>query len=168
VGAALEDTNARFHVIGSADGVRKQLGLMREPSDTGFIEDDMPKWHRELGALDVGIVPLASTRFNESKSYLKGLEFAARGVPFVASPLPEYELLAANDIGTICPDRGRSWRSAVARLVNDSVLRDEMAAKGRQIVEEEHTYEVCGEDWIDAWEQAVQNRAAAQRTRAAA
>ena len=34
--------------------------------------------------ITVGMVPLALTPFNQAKSYIKGLEFAARGVPFVA------------------------------------------------------------------------------------
>ena len=67
VAAAVHDLYARFHVVGSADGVRQQLNLLREPSATGFIRDDMEAWYRALGELTVGIVPLASTRFNRAK-----------------------------------------------------------------------------------------------------
>lgn len=40
--------------------------------------------------LEVGLVPLADHPFNRAKSWIKGLEYAAAGVPFVASPMPEY------------------------------------------------------------------------------
>ena len=41
----------------------------------------------------VGIVPLTNIPFNHAKSYIKGLEYAAAGVPFVASWSPQYEEL---------------------------------------------------------------------------
>ncbi len=44
----------------------------------------------ELFTFDIGVVPLSKAAFNESKSWIKGLEYVAAGVPFVASPLPEY------------------------------------------------------------------------------
>ena len=39
---------------------------------------------------DVGIVPLSDLPFNTAKSWIKGLEYAAAGVPFVASASDEY------------------------------------------------------------------------------
>ena len=43
---------------------------------------------------DIGVVPLVDIPFNHAKSNIKGLEYAAAGIPFVASPLPEYVRLA--------------------------------------------------------------------------
>ena len=59
---------------------------------TGMIEQEL--FHAQVAQLDTGIVPLQRSRFNEAKSNLKGLEYAALGVPFVASPTAEYERLA--------------------------------------------------------------------------
>ncbi|HWL44712.1 MAG TPA: glycosyltransferase [Ilumatobacter sp.] len=42
----------------------------------------------------VGVVPLRSNPFNDAKSDLKGLEYAACGIPFVASPTGPYRQLA--------------------------------------------------------------------------
>lgn len=42
---------------------------------------------------DAGVVPLSNVPFNHAKSYIKGLEYACAGVPFVASWSPEYEVL---------------------------------------------------------------------------
>lgn len=39
---------------------------------------------------DVGIVPLARNEFNNGKSWLKGLEHGACGIPVIASDTPEY------------------------------------------------------------------------------
>ena len=47
----------------------------------------------ELLKMQVGLVPLRDTPFNHAKSYIKGLEYAASGIPFIATPLTEYKVL---------------------------------------------------------------------------
>jgi hypothetical protein len=39
---------------------------------------------------DVGLVPLVKNDFNEAKSCLKGMEYAACGIPCIATPTAEY------------------------------------------------------------------------------
>jgi len=43
-----------------------------------------------LSHLDIGLVPLAANRFNQAKSWCKGMEYNAMGVPAIASPSREY------------------------------------------------------------------------------
>lgn len=43
--------------------------------------------------IEVGLVPLSDRPFNRAKSWIKGLEYAAAGVPFIAQDLPEYRRL---------------------------------------------------------------------------
>ena len=69
------------------------------------------------------IIPLADTLFNRSKSWLKGLEAAACGIPFIASRLPEYELLG---IGLLADNR-REWREHLDFLLDPWVRRAEGA-----------------------------------------
>jgi hypothetical protein len=45
-----------------------------------------------LNGIHVGLVPLTRGPFNEAKSYLKGLEYAAAGIPFIATPTEEYQV----------------------------------------------------------------------------
>jgi hypothetical protein len=151
VAEALKRTGWRFRVVGKPDDVGEQLGI-GQVEGTGFLGID--EWHSALGVLNVGIVPLGDTAFNAAKSYLKGIEFAARGVPFVASPLPEYEWLAEQGIGLLAPPRSRNWRAQLVRLMEDEPLRKEMAARGREIVAERHTYEGQGWKWQEAWDGA--------------
>lgn len=51
--------------------------------------------------IDIGIVPLSNIPFNHAKSYIKGLEYTASGIPFVASWSPEYQELSDFGIGRI-------------------------------------------------------------------
>jgi hypothetical protein len=39
--------------------------------------------------------------FNHAKSFIKGLEYAAAGIPFVSSFSPEYEYLAEHGVGRV-------------------------------------------------------------------
>ena len=153
VGEAL-DGDWRFHVIGEAAGVREKLRLPSEPTETPWIAS-VEDYHRELCRLTVGIVPLCDSKFNAAKSWLKGIELAGAGVPFVASPRAEY---AALGLGLLVPDRARSWRRVLRDLLGDESLRLEMAEQGREVIRAEHTFERTGPRWAEAWNQAVTNR----------
>jgi hypothetical protein len=153
---ALAATDWRFQVVGPGEQVAQRL-RMASVDATGFIES-MAAYQAALGVLDVGIVPLEDSRFNRAKSYLKGLEYAARGVPFVASPRPEYERLAEQGVGLVAKDRARNWRSQLTQLMGDESLRCEMAARGRQVVADAHTIEGQGWRWLEAWSHAVDRR----------
>ncbi len=151
----LEGSGWTFKVIGPAEDVREQLGLTTAPTATGGLT--LQAYQRELGTLDVGIVPLADTPFNRSKSWLKGVESLARGVPFVASALPEYLALAAQGGGLIA-NTPADWRRHLGHLMRDEPLRCEQATAGRALIEEHHTYERRAADWCEAWQHAVVNR----------
>lgn len=83
---------------------------------------------------NVGIVPLSSAPFNEAKSCLKGLEYAAAGIPFIASATPEYVWLRDTyDIGIIA-SKPKQWLAALDRL-SDENERVMLGARYRQSVQ---------------------------------
>lgn len=83
---------------------------------------------------DIGVVPLVDIPFNHAKSWIKGLEYAAAGIPFIASPLPEYVRLQKEyGIGRLAYDRS-DWVSHIEEL-SDPVVRAEEAARQRAAVE---------------------------------
>ncbi len=54
---------------------------------------DIGDHEAQFQGIDLLLVPLGSMPFNESKSCLKGMQAAAAGVPFIATPTPEYKWL---------------------------------------------------------------------------
>ena len=79
--------------------------------------------------MDVGLVPLASNVFNEAKSALKGMEYAACGIPCLATPTGEYRrFVQEGETGFLC----KSPREFVQRL--DMLYADRKLAErlGRQ------------------------------------
>lgn len=75
--------------------------------------------------MDVGLVPLSAHPFNEAKSCLKGMEYAACGIPCVASPTVEYRRWLDNDNGLLASS-SEDWVAALDRLVSDASLRRSM------------------------------------------
>ena len=96
----------------------------------------------------VGLVPLRLNDFNQSKSYLKGLEYAAAGVPFIATPSEEYKILYSRGVGRLAatPDE---WRDHATELLDPEVRRDE-AERQRGIVEREFNINTRGPEWDSA------------------
>lgn len=66
---------------------------------------------------DIGLVPLNNIPFNEAKSNIKGLEYAAKGIPFIASPLPEYRALHETGAGNLA-DTPEQWAAQAERLLD--------------------------------------------------
>jgi glycosyltransferase involved in cell wall biosynthesis len=96
----------------------------------------------------VGLVPLVRNAFNEAKSYLKGLEYAAAGIPFIATPTEEYRLLHASGVGRLAstPDE---WRDHATELLDVNVRREE-AQRQREIVSQKFDISGMGEAWASA------------------
>lgn len=129
------------------EGMLRTLGFY---SMTGLIQ--------VISEFDIGIVPLELNPFNEAKSWLKGLEFAAVGVPVVASPTPEYERMANQSPRPpacwLAHTPGQ-WRNQLAKLIRHPEWRAELAANGKAWAAT-WTYEKHAGDWRTVWYPAGQ------------
>jgi hypothetical protein len=82
--------------------------------------------------MDIGIVPLRVAPFNQSKSYIKGLEYSAAGLPFIAQSIDSYDELYKEGIGRIAK-RPHHWISHLKKL-KDPLLRKEEGLNNRELV----------------------------------
>lgn len=94
---------------------------------------------------DIGIVPLTDIPFNHAKSNIKGLEYAAANIPFVASDLPEYRLLHEDGVGLLATTP-EEWRSQMETLL-DPNYRGKQAKMGRATVISNWSIESMAGDW---------------------
>jgi glycosyltransferase involved in cell wall biosynthesis len=99
--------------------------------------------------MDIGLVPLARNRLNEGKSHLKGLEYNACGVPFIASPSESYRWFADGRNGFLAANHG-DWVDCLDELVSSSELRRVMGEHGRMVAEQSSVKERARE-----WESVV-------------
>lgn len=144
---ASEDPRVGVCVVGTGVGVATAFGL---PTVRASGWQDIEKYPTAMGMLDVGLVPLDITPFNHAKSHLKGLEFAACGVPFVASPTDPYLALERSGIGYTARNHS-DWYKRLHRLVSDSEHRQEVGWRWRSLVMERWAMKDHPDLWADAW-----------------
>jgi hypothetical protein len=161
--ARLVDQGHRFHVTSVAEGVGRAFGLPSDDS-VGRVDHSIAlfDWPAELARIGIGIAPLADTRFNAAKSWLKPLELSAVGVPWVGSPRADYVRLHRLGCGVLV-DRPKDWYRVLRSLLTDERRRLELADAGRAVAAtlqlEDHAWR-----WWEAWEHALtRDRASRQR-----
>lgn len=153
--AQLLQAGYKFNIVGSLDGVHNALGIpmSREIEATGVIKD-IGAWPLGVTTLGIGVAPLADTKFNASKSWLKPIEYAAVGVPVIASPRAEYSRLHRLGVGWIAKNP-REWRTKLLNLLKSSSMRAELSEKGRSVVSD-WTIEGKAWLWLEAWSSAFE------------
>lgn len=80
-----------------------------------------------IAQFDVAIAPLADVSFNRVRSNVKLKEYAAAGVPWLASPIGPYKDLGEEQGGRLVVDYG--WAEALSELVSDHATRDALAQR---------------------------------------
>jgi hypothetical protein len=150
---------SRFMVIGQKMNARQLLGLSEDPEESGWMPD-IDEYVTAVGErFDIGIAPLRIDRFNTCKSWLKALEYSARGIPFVNSPSDEYERLGLGWRAKSPKD----WTKALTSTINHRDRRTEQAIRAREAIVAGHLTEHRAQRWVAAWRQALDHRAAARR-----
>jgi hypothetical protein len=153
--ADLVRSGGRFETVGNPAGVGRALGLPADPAGPGDVTLDA--WPSAIARFGVGIAPLAATRFNDAKSRLKPMEYAAVGVPAVVSPAADYQAWAALGDHCVVATKPKVWRAVLRDLTRDPARRVEMSEAGRTIAAA-NTIEGNAWRWLEAWADARARR----------
>lgn len=103
---------------------------------------------------DIGLAPLSDIEFNHAKSWIKLIEYAASGIPFIASPRPEYlRLVERLGMGRIAYEPV-DWVRHVTEL-HDHQTRLEEGAALRERVTELLDVHVMADRWLDVVSSAL-------------
>ena len=114
---------------------------------------------RQLAEFDVGIAPLSDIEFNRSRSNVKLKEYAAAGVPWLASPIGPYAGMGEREGGRLVPDD--RWHEELTRMIEKPKDRRKLAKRGAKWVARQTLSHNVG-----VWEDAL--AAAIERSRATA
>jgi len=158
VGRLVDQFNTTFKVVGDSRGVKDALGISRnnQVTMTGWLP--LEQYYDAIqDNIGVGIVPLEMSEFNHAKSWLQGIDYAALGIPFVASPTDEYRRLHSLGVGQLA-STPTEWRQTMKRLLEDGRRRTTVGRRYRDIVRTNLTYESNYMLWVNAWRQAIANR----------
>lgn len=157
--ARLVSEGARFVMRGDPEGAGKAFGLLEDPPGGGV---PVTEWPAAVASLGIGIAPLADTRFNAAKSWLKPLELSAAGVPWVASPRAEYARLHKLGAGVLA-ERPRAWYRELKRLRESEALRLELSEAGRDVAAGLRLVDQAWR-WAEAWQRALEIQRTASRS----
>lgn len=148
VNEAIAKQNARFMAIGDDDAFNKLQIRKRDPNiyHPGV---DFDGYAGVVAKLDIGIVPLADTEFNHSKSWLKALEYAALGVAPVVSPTPDNMKLVEQGAAYVARSP-KAWRDAIRTLIVNEEERFDLIKRARNVAST-WTVEANAWRWWEAW-----------------
>jgi GT2 family glycosyltransferase/glycosyltransferase involved in cell wall biosynthesis len=108
------------------------IGKASYPGFAGWITQHTP-W-------DIGIAPLADTAFNNCKSAIKTMDYAALGLAVLASDVPAHRgSLADGPGGMLVANTEAAWFDALCRLIRDAALRRRLAEGARNACAAQHT-----------------------------
>jgi glycosyltransferase involved in cell wall biosynthesis/GT2 family glycosyltransferase len=116
--------------------------------------DHFIQWFKSISRFfDIAIAPLTDAPFNRSKSALKFMEYAALGLPVVASDVEPYARVVRDGVdGLLVEADEDGWVEAVASLIRDPALRKRLTAAARSRAETEFACKGCVFDelpWAD-------------------
>lgn len=89
--------------------------------------DDLPGL---MSRCDIALAPLADVPFNTTRSNVKLKEYAALGVPWLASPVGDYAWMGEQEGGRLVADG--DWNDHIETLVRDPDARQRLSANGRE------------------------------------
>jgi glycosyltransferase involved in cell wall biosynthesis len=99
---------------------------------------------------DIGVIPLTSSPFNDCRSAIKALEYAALGIPVVASAMPAYSGFVQHGVTGYLASSEEDWRKYLWELVSDADARAEMGAAARALAAR-HTVQEHWTAWADVY-----------------
>ncbi|MCX5638857.1 MAG: glycosyltransferase family 4 protein, partial [Planctomycetota bacterium] len=143
---ALEDVGSHFNNV-----------VLRIICDDFFDLENMPveklRWSQEtrgvdLAECDIGLAPLPNNRFTEGKCSFKVLEYAAAGLPVVASPVGTNSDYVLDSVTGFFTTNHQHWVSRITQLIKDPQLRERM---GKQVLVQAERYDisVIGKQFTD-------------------
>lgn len=151
----LPAAGAEFVRLGAIQGDRGELLLDEVPCRVRHIPwggvDELPA---KLATLDLGIIPRVAEQFHEGQSITSGLQYAAAGVPFIASSTLEYAFLRGQDVGLVA-DGIADWRRVLSHLLADHAWRRELAERGRKIALDLYGLEATGRRYDDLFSSLI-------------
>lgn len=138
---------ASFHHTGDHDHHPPFAAKTGLPARSVSVLPMLPPSEYPFGfVFDIGIAPLNDVVFNLAKSWIKGIEYAAAGIPFVSSNLDEYKRLHNKyKIGRLASTTDE-WVAHLTEL-SDPQVRAAEAKRARQIVEDELDARLMAKQW---------------------
>jgi glycosyltransferase involved in cell wall biosynthesis len=156
-------TDCQFVFLGDGEAREPSLRLARELDVSDWVS--FPGWCDEeeaftfLSTADLGLEP----NLEEIVSPVKGMEYMAFGLPFVAFDLRETRELAGEAAAYAAPGDEAAMGGLVDELLNNPERRAEMGRVGRRRIEERFAWDRQQEGYVQVYERLVGHGAGHRR-----
>jgi glycosyltransferase involved in cell wall biosynthesis len=153
---ALQRLKARFgdritiRVVGDGSYRLPELGIEGLP------------WRRatelaDLGAMDIGIMPLPDDEWAKGKCGLKGLQYMGMGLPTIMSPVGVNSEIITDGVDGYLATTTDEWVEKLSRLVEDADLRRRMGEAARRTVEQRYSVNAWKDRYVQLFDQLLNN-----------
>ncbi len=134
-----------------------RLVIAAEALDAPFLSGlplKFVRWSPEtevtvLGAGHVGVMPLADTPYNRGKCAFKLIQYMARAIPVVASPVGANREVVRDGVEGMFARSPGEWAERLLALARDRELRHRMGNAGRRRVEESYSVSAVVPRYLD-------------------
>jgi GT2 family glycosyltransferase/glycosyltransferase involved in cell wall biosynthesis len=147
----------RFEIIGITSRKRLHPGVQRinPPSSASASYPAFASWISSQFRWDIGVAPLIETTFSGAKSSIKLIDYAALGLPVVASDVPAYRNTLGHGVHLV-PNNERAWVDAISALIEDTDLRCRLGRQNRADFLRKHSLGAAQGAWLGALQMAAE------------
>lgn len=111
-----------------------------------------------ISSCDIGVMPLVDSFWERGKCGYKLIQYMACELPVVASPVGvNNEIVRTGENGFLATSE-KTWVDALAKLLSDAALRDQMGAAGRKRVEEAYCIQKAAPRLVQLLRDAAEDR----------
>lgn len=136
----IQDPNIRFHIVGITEDMDlgKNVQYIRWTEETEVAE---------ILKMDIGLMPLQDSKWEKGKCAYKLIQYAACGIPGVASDVGmNREVTVSGETG-ILASADEEWIQAIKALKSNIELRHQMGRNARKKVEERYCIQQTSTKW---------------------
>lgn len=103
-----------------------------------YVPYQLPyEFGRGLQKINIALAPLADTKFNQSKSNLKYLEYSALGIATIASPVGPYNCITHSENGLLARSE-KGWYEYMKSLIENKSYREYLGLKANKFIKQNY------------------------------
>ena len=99
---------------------------------------------KELGKIDIGIMPLTNNKFEQGKCGFKLIQYMGCSKPVVASPVGVNTVIVNQGVNGFLCETKEEWFQSLLKLIEGQELRFQLGQNGRKDYVEKFTQEAWG------------------------
>lgn len=137
-----QDPEIHFNIV----GITEDMDLGENVNYIPWTENTEVS---EILKMDVGIMPLQDSEWEKGKCAYKLIQYAACGIPGLASDVGMNKEVCIDNITGQIADDDQEWISHIQFLKNNSRTRLEMGHNARQLVQQKYCIQVTAKKWYE-------------------